>query len=68
MRTIKVTIGMGTYCRTFQLFVEDDIKLKEEMVSYFSKSNIVFSASSIDEAVDILTHEDNLDAIVLNLV
>lgn len=50
------------------LFVEDDIKLKEEMVSYFSKSNIVFSASSIDEAVDILTHEDNLDAIVLNLV
>ena len=30
------------------LFVEDDIKLKEEMVSYFSKSNIVFSASSID--------------------
>ena len=50
------------------LFVEDDIKLKEEMVSYFSKSNIVFSASSIDEAVDILTHEDNLDAIVLDLV
>ena len=29
MRTIIVTIGMDTYCRTFQLFVEDDMTNEE---------------------------------------
>lgn len=29
MRNIKVTVGMGKHCRTFQLIVEDDMTKEE---------------------------------------
>ena len=50
------------------LIVEDDEKLKKEMVAYFSPANIVFTAQDVDEAVEILTKEGDLDAVVLDLI
>ena len=50
------------------LIVEDDEKLKKEMVGYFSSANIVFTAQDVDEAVEILTKEGDLDAVVLDLI
>ncbi len=50
------------------LFIEDDEKLKREMVTYFSPSNVVLTASDVAEAVDILNETGNIDAIVLDLI
>ena len=50
------------------LFVEDDEKLKEEMVAYFSPTNTVFAASDVEEAADILAESGNFDAVVLDLI
>lgn len=50
------------------LFVEDDEKLKEETVAYFSPQNAIFTASDVDEAVEILEKEGGFDAVVLDLV
>lgn len=50
------------------LFVEDDEKLKKEMVAYFSPTNTVFTASDVEETVDLLTKTGNFDAVVLDLI
>ena len=50
------------------LFIEDDDNLKKEMVSHFAPTNIVFTASDLDEAIDILTEKGNFDAVVLDLI
>lgn len=50
------------------LFVEDDEKLKKEMVAYFSPTNTVFTASDVEETVDLLTKTGNFDAVVLYLI
>ena len=50
------------------LFVEDDDKLKREIVAYFSPSNTVFTASDVDEAVELLTAAGDFDAVVLDLI
>ena len=43
-----------TVCDRKLLFIEDDEKLKREIVSYFSPTNSVFTAADVDEAVEIL--------------
>lgn len=50
------------------LVVEDDEKLKREIVMYFSPENAVFTAGDADEAAEILTEEGNFDAVVLDLI
>ena len=55
-------------CERCLLFIEDDEKLKREMTDYFSPSNTVFTASDVEEAVDILTETGNIDAVVLDLI
>ena len=50
------------------LIVEDDEKLKREMAAYFSRENAVFTASDVEEAVDILSATGNFDAVILDLV
>lgn len=37
------------------LIVEDDERLKSEMAAYFSRENAVFTASDVDEAIELLT-------------
>ena len=55
-------------CDRKLLFVEDDEKLKNEMMAYFSPENAVFTASDVDEAVEILTDNGDIDAVVLDLI
>lgn len=55
-------------CNRKLLFVEDDEKLRNEMIEYFSPHNTVYYASDVDEATDILENEGNFDAIVLDLI
>lgn len=55
-------------CNRKLLFVEDDEKLRNEMIDYFSPQNTVYYASDVDEATDILENEGNFDAIVLDLI
>ena len=55
-------------CDRKLLFVEDDERLKEEMIGYFSAQNTVCSASDVEEAVEILEKEGNFDAVILDLV
>ena len=50
------------------LFVEDDEKLKKDMIAYFSTANTVFTASDVEEAVGLLTKTGNFDAVVLDLI
>ena len=50
------------------LFVEDDEKLKKEMTEYFYPQNAVYSASDVDEAVEILEKEGDFDAVILDLI
>ena len=50
------------------LFVEDDEKLIKEMIAYFSPANIVFTASDVEEAVEILAESGNFDAVILDLI
>lgn len=50
------------------LIVEDDEKLKKEMVGYFSPENAVFTASDVDEATEILAEQGNFDVVVLDLI
>ncbi len=50
------------------LIVEDDEVLKKEIINYFSTSNTVYTASDVDEAVEILTEKGNIDAVVLDLI
>ena len=50
------------------LFIEDDEKLKREMVGYFSPNNTVFTASDVEEAAELLTDKSGIDAIVLDLI
>ena len=57
-----------TVCKRTLLFVEDDEKLKREMVGYFSPGNTVFTASDVDEAAEILAKNGGIDAIVLDLI
>ena len=57
-----------TVCGRKLLFVEDDEKLKIEMVAHFSPENVVFTASDVEEAVNILQTEGTFDAVVLDLI
>ena len=57
-----------TVCGRKLLFIEDDEKLKKELLAYFSAENDVFSASDVDEAVNILQRQGNIDAVILDLV
>ena len=57
-----------TVCDRKLLFIEDDEKLKKETVEYFSAANRVFTASDVDEAVDILEKNGDIDAVVLDLI
>lgn len=50
------------------LFIEDDEKLKKEMCDYFSAENSVYTASDVEEAVEILTETGNIDAVILDLI
>ncbi len=70
----KITINTGkkdmnyTVCKRNLLFIEDDEKLKKEMVAWFSADNTVFTASDVEEAVELLTEKDDIDAVVLDLI
>ncbi len=55
-------------CDRKLLFVEDDENLKREMIEYFSPENAVFTASDVDDAVELLEKTGNFDAIILDLV
>jgi len=55
-------------CNRKLLFVEDDERLKQEMIGYFSPQNTVRSASDVEEAVEILGKEGGFDAVVLDLI
>ena len=57
-----------TVCGRQLLFVEDDEKLKKEMIAYFSPANTVFTASDVEEAINLLTKTGNFDAVVLDLI
>lgn len=57
-----------TVCERNLLFIEDDEKLKKEIIAYFSPANTVFTASDVEEAVDLLTKTGNIDAVVLDLI
>lgn len=57
-----------TVCGRKLLFVEDDEKLKKEMISFFSPTNTVYTASDVEEAVNFLTETGNFDAVVLDLI
>lgn len=57
-----------TVCERNLLFVEDDETLKREMVAHFSMQNTVFTASDVEEAVDLLTKKGDIDAVILDLV
>ena len=57
-----------TVCDRKLLFIEDDEKLKREIVSYFSPTNSVFTAADVDEAVEILQKIGNIDAVILDLI
>ncbi len=50
------------------LFVEDDETLKREMAEYFSVQNAVFTASDVEEAAEILTEHEDIDAVILDLI
>lgn len=50
------------------LIVEDDERLKSEMAAYFSRENAVFTASDVDEAIELLTKTGDFDAVILDLV
>lgn len=50
------------------LLIEDDEKLKREMIAYFSPENAVFTASDVEEAVDLLMRTGDFDAVVLDLI
>ena len=52
-----------TVCGRQLLFVEDDEKLKKEMIAYFSPVNTVFTASDVEEAINLLTKTGNFDAV-----
>ena len=55
-------------CDRKLLFVEDDERLREEMIGYFSPQNTVRSASDVAAAAEILEKEGNFDAVILDLV
>lgn len=55
-------------CDRKLLFIEDDESLKRKMVEYFSTSNVVCTASDVEEAVEILEKAGDFDAIVLDLI
>ncbi len=55
-------------CDRKLLFVEDDEKLKNEMMAYFSPENAVFTASDVDEATSFLMQSGDFDAVILDLV
>lgn len=57
-----------TVCKRNLLFIEDDEALKREMVAYFSPTNTVFTASDVEEAVELLTKRGDFDAVVLDLI
>ena len=57
-----------TVCERNLLFVEDDEKLKSEMTAYFSPANTVYTASDVEEAVDILAKTGDIDAVILDLI
>lgn len=50
------------------LIVEDDENLKREIVEYFTPLNTVYTASDVDEAVDLLEKEGDFDAVILDLI
>ena len=55
-------------CDRKLLVVEDDEKLKREIIAYFSPENAVFTASDVEEAADILEKAGDFDAVVLDLI
>ena len=55
-------------CDRKLLFIEDDERLKKEIVDYFSPSNVVYTASDVEEAVEILEKSGDFDAVVLDLI
>lgn len=57
-----------TVCERNLLFVEDDEKLKREIICYFSPTNVVYTASDVEEAVELLTKRGNFDAVILDLI
>lgn len=64
---MEICMNYTVYGRKL-LFIEDDEKLKREIVSYFSPANTVFTAADVNDAVDILTKTGNIDAVVLDLI
>ena len=56
-----------TVCERTLLFVEDDERLKREIVGYFSPANAVFTASDVEEAAELL-EKRAFDAVVLDLI
>lgn len=57
-----------TVCERTLLFIEDDEKLKREMIAYFSPQNTVFTASDVEDAVELLTERGDFDVVVLDLI
>lgn len=56
-----------TVCERTLLFVEDDERLKREMIGHFSPTNAVYTASDVEEAAEIL-EKRAFDAVVLDLI
>ncbi len=57
-----------TVCERNLLIIEDDEELKREIVGYFSPMNAVYTASDVEEAVELLRQRGDFDAIVLDLI
>lgn len=57
-----------TVCGRKLLFIEDDEKLKRKMIEHFSLQNTVFTASDVEEAVNLLENNGNFDAVILDLI
>lgn len=50
------------------LIIEDEPKIREEVAERFSALNIVFTATDVDEAEEILKREKEIDVIILDLM
>lgn len=50
------------------LVVEDERAVREQIARHFAAQNIVFTAASVDAAVDILRKEREIDAVILDLL
>lgn len=57
-----------TVCERNLLIIEDDENLMREMVGYFSPQNRVFTASDVEDAVELLRERGDIDVVVLDLI